>query len=80
MFHWCLVLWECWSGLKVTSVVFNLLPTFFKWFHQGQELSVFVRCFVELALASNAPTPLKTQVCLFLAGNLIIKGLIAYGH
>lgn len=23
---------------------------------------LYVRCFVELALASNAPTPLKTQV------------------
>ena len=29
---------------------------------QNQETILYVRCFVELALASNAPTPLKTQV------------------
>lgn len=29
---------------------------------QSQETQVFVRCLIELALASNAPTSLKTQV------------------
>ncbi|KIJ66115.1 hypothetical protein HYDPIDRAFT_87189 [Hydnomerulius pinastri MD-312] len=36
----------------------------------NQETFVFIRCFVELALASNAPTPLKTQALRLLPSNL----------
>ncbi|KAH7921643.1 hypothetical protein BV22DRAFT_1038405 [Leucogyrophana mollusca] len=36
----------------------------------GQESTIFVRCFVELALGSNAPTPLKTQALRLLPSNL----------
>ncbi|KAJ6534017.1 p115 like vesicle tethering protein [Mycena vulgaris] len=35
-----------------------------------QEVSGFVRCLVEIALASNAPTPLKTQALRLLPPNL----------
>ncbi|KAJ7133695.1 p115 like vesicle tethering protein [Mycena crocata] len=36
----------------------------------GQEVSAFTRCLVEIALASNAPTPLKTQALRLLPPNL----------
>ncbi|KIJ15660.1 hypothetical protein PAXINDRAFT_11773 [Paxillus involutus ATCC 200175] len=36
----------------------------------NQETTVFVRCLVEVALASNAPTPLKTQALRLLPSNL----------
>ncbi|KAH7883346.1 p115 like vesicle tethering protein [Phlebopus sp. FC_14] len=36
----------------------------------NQETSIFIRCFVELALASNAPTHLKTQALRLLPSNL----------
>ncbi|KAJ7478630.1 p115 like vesicle tethering protein [Mycena galericulata] len=35
-----------------------------------QEVSAFTRCLVEIALASNAPTPLKTQALRLLPPNL----------
>ncbi|KAF7362494.1 hypothetical protein MVEN_00597100 [Mycena venus] len=35
-----------------------------------QEVSTFIRCLVEIALASNAPTPLKTQALRLLPSNL----------
>ncbi|KAF9462392.1 p115 like vesicle tethering protein [Collybia nuda] len=36
----------------------------------AQEASAFTRCLVEMALASNAPTPLKTQALRLLPSNL----------
>ncbi|KAJ6631339.1 p115 like vesicle tethering protein [Mycena sp. CBHHK59/15] len=38
--------------------------------NSAQEVSAFTRCLVEIALASNAPTPLKTQALRLLPPNL----------
>ncbi|EGO26144.1 hypothetical protein SERLADRAFT_447399 [Serpula lacrymans var. lacrymans S7.9] len=38
--------------------------------NSAPDSSVFVRCFTELALSSNAPTPLKTQALRLLPDNL----------
>ncbi|RDB24943.1 hypothetical protein Hypma_007404 [Hypsizygus marmoreus] len=38
--------------------------------NSAQEASAFTRCLVEIALASNAPTPLKTQALRLLPSNL----------
>ncbi|KAJ7198467.1 p115 like vesicle tethering protein [Mycena pura] len=38
--------------------------------NSAQEVSSYTRCLVELALASNAPTPLKTQALRLLPSNL----------
>lgn len=51
-------------GSKGSSVSRQPCPYFYLMAHtlQSQGTQVFVRCLIELALASNAPTPLKTQV------------------
>ncbi|KAG1737831.1 p115 like vesicle tethering protein [Suillus paluster] len=54
---------QFWDSQKVANVslVLGIMGMLVGSKGSGQELSVFVRGFVELALASNAPTPLKTQ-------------------
>ncbi|KAG2360553.1 p115 like vesicle tethering protein, partial [Suillus spraguei] len=57
---------QFWDPQKVANVslvlgIMGMLVGSKGSFLQSQESSVFVRGFVELALASNAPTPLKTQ-------------------
>ncbi|KAG6333416.1 hypothetical protein ID866_5672 [Astraeus odoratus] len=38
--------------------------------NSGQDIHIFIRCLIELALASNAPTVLKTQALRLLPSNL----------
>ncbi|KAG0708546.1 p115 like vesicle tethering protein [Suillus ampliporus] len=63
---------QFWDSQKVTNVslVLGIMGMLVGSKGSGQELSVFVRGFVELALASNAPTPLKTQALHLLPSTL----------
>ncbi|KAG1734612.1 p115 like vesicle tethering protein [Suillus lakei] len=63
---------QFWDSQKVANVslVLGIMGMLVGSKGSSQELSVFVRGFVELALASNAPTPLKTQALHLLPNTL----------
>ncbi|KAG2113608.1 p115 like vesicle tethering protein [Suillus discolor] len=63
---------QFWDSQKVANVslVLGIMGMLVGSKGSSQELSVFVRGFVELALASNAPTPLKTQALHLLPSTL----------
>lgn len=50
------------KGNNVRTMSFPRLPFIEELHLQAQESLAFTRCLVEIALASNAPTRLKTQV------------------
>ena len=50
------------KGTNVCTHQFISQPQIMSIYSQAQESPTFNRCFIEIALASNAPTPLKTQV------------------
>ncbi|KAG1856077.1 p115 like vesicle tethering protein [Suillus subalutaceus] len=62
---------QFWDSQKVVNVSLVLVGSKGS-FPQSQELSVFVRGFVELALASNAPTSLKSQALHLLPSTLTL--------
>ncbi|KAJ7252415.1 p115 like vesicle tethering protein [Mycena haematopus] len=63
---------QFWDDQKLSnaSLIVGIMGMLISSSKGNSEVSAFTRCLVEIALASNAPTPLKTQALRLLPSNL----------